>query len=132
MNNLGDRIKELRTEKKVSQTVLGKHIGVGKTTISNYETGYSMPDNETLTKIANFFNVSTDYLLGRTDIRNSADRISEALEDDEELSIFWDDMKERPELKILFKQTRELSPKAIQQVIRIIKAIEDEEDRENN
>ncbi|CAK7002877.1 helix-turn-helix transcriptional regulator [Tissierella sp.] len=132
MNNLGDRIKELRTEKKVSQTVLGKHIGVGKTTISNYETGYSMPDNETLTKIANFFNVSTDYLLGRTNIKNPADKISEVLEDDEELSMFWDEMKERPELKILFKQTRELSPKAIQQVIRIIKAIEDEEDRENN
>ena len=40
-------------------------------------------------------------------------------------------MKERPELKLMFKQTKDLSPKAIQQVIRIIKAIEDEEDREN-
>lgn len=67
MTILGNRIKELRNSKKISQAELGKRIGVGKTTISNYETGYSAPDNETLKKIADVLSTTTDYLLGRTD-----------------------------------------------------------------
>lgn len=70
MSVLGDRIKELRNEKRISQTELGKEVGVGKTTISNYETDYSTPDNETLKKIADILLTSTDYLLGRTNIKD--------------------------------------------------------------
>ncbi|CAK7069518.1 helix-turn-helix transcriptional regulator [Tissierella sp.] len=128
----GEILRRLREEKGLSQKDLADYLKISRQAYNHYESGKREPSYETLKSLSNYFEVSTDYLLGRTDIRNSADRISEALEDDEELSIFWDDMKERPELKILFKQTRELSPKAIQQVIRIIKAIEDEEDRENN
>jgi transcriptional regulator with XRE-family HTH domain len=128
--NLLERVQMLCSEKGISQRKLESELKLGNGATSKWMK--SSPSGDVLQKVADFFSVSIDYLLGRTDIRNSADRISEALEDDEELSIFWDDMKERPELKILFKQTRELSPKAIQQVIRIIKAIEDEEDRENN
>lgn len=61
----GKRIRLLRRSKGVTQTELGQAIGVGKTTISNYETGYSSPDTETLSKMAQYFNVTTDYLLGR-------------------------------------------------------------------
>jgi transcriptional regulator with XRE-family HTH domain len=63
----GKRIRLLRRSKGVTQTELGQAIGVGKTTISNYETGYSSPDTETLSKMAQYFNVSTDYLLCQTD-----------------------------------------------------------------
>lgn len=72
MNNLKDnifaqRLKELRHDrKKITQDMLANDLQVSKTTISNYETGYSMPDIETLIRIATYFNVSTDYLLGRT------------------------------------------------------------------
>lgn len=64
---IGKRIKLLRGNRGINQTELGEAIGVGKTTISNYETDYSSPDTETLSKIARFFNVSTDYLLCQTD-----------------------------------------------------------------
>lgn len=131
MDSLGIRIRELRNEKDVSQTTLGKYLGVGKTTVSNYETGYSTPDNETLAKLSSFFNVTTDYLLGISDSRNPKDDISIALESDKELASFWNILKEREDLKLLFKQTKNLDKKSIEQVIRIIKAIEDEEDREN-
>ncbi|MBE3593404.1 MAG: XRE family transcriptional regulator, partial [Thermoanaerobacter sp.] len=50
--------------------------------------------------------------------------------DDPELFEFWNTLKKREDLKLLFKQTKKLSPKDIKQIIRIIKAIEDEEDRE--
>ena len=71
MDSLGDRIRKLRNEKDISQSTLGKYLGVGKTTISNYETGYSTPDNEILAKLSSFFNVSTDYLLGVSDNRSN-------------------------------------------------------------
>ncbi|AWW28351.1 MULTISPECIES: helix-turn-helix domain-containing protein [unclassified Acetobacterium] len=61
------RLKTLRQQKNINQAELGKILDVGKTTISNYETGYSVPDLETVVKLADYFNVSTDYLLGRTD-----------------------------------------------------------------
>ncbi|MDD2401970.1 MAG: helix-turn-helix transcriptional regulator [Clostridia bacterium] len=61
----GDRLKDLRTEKGLTQTELANIIGLKKTTISNYETGFSFPDYKTLIKLADFFKVSTDYLLGR-------------------------------------------------------------------
>lgn len=63
------RLKILRQEKHLNQVELSKTILVGNKTISDYERGVSNPDFETLQKIANFFNVSTDYLLGKTDER---------------------------------------------------------------
>lgn len=64
---IGNRLKELRNKKSITQVELGKAIGLSKQTISTYELGTREPDNETLLKLANFFNVSLDYLLGRTD-----------------------------------------------------------------
>lgn len=57
----GKRIRLLRRSKGVTQTELGQAIGVGKTTISNYETGYSSPDTETLSKMAQYFIVLDIY-----------------------------------------------------------------------
>jgi len=61
--DFGKRLASLRKINNVTQEELGKVIGVGKTTVSNYETGYSSPDYEMLKKIANHFGVSTDELL---------------------------------------------------------------------
>jgi hypothetical protein len=61
---------------------------------------------------------------------NNIQQISDAVKDDPELHEFWDMLKEREDLQILFKQTKKLDSKGIQQIIRIIKAIEDEEDNE--
>lgn len=69
MTTLADRLKELRKSKNLTQTDLGKILGVGKTTISMYETNNSTPNDEIKLKIAEFFNVSLDYLLGKTDYK---------------------------------------------------------------
>ena len=60
------RLKELRKEANLTQTKLGEIIGLSGRTIGNYESGDRDPDNETLKKIADYFEVTTDYLLGRT------------------------------------------------------------------
>lgn len=63
----GKKLRELRELKGLSQEELGKVLNKTKNNISQYETGKREPDLETLNKIADFFNVTTDYLLGRTD-----------------------------------------------------------------
>lgn len=69
MATLSDRIKQLRKEKNLTQPELGKIIGMGKTTISMYETGNSTPGDDIKLKMAEYFNVSMDYLMGVSDIR---------------------------------------------------------------
>lgn len=59
-----ERFKELRLERKLSQGELAKELGVSQRSISSWETGFREPDFETLSKIAIFFGVSADYLLG--------------------------------------------------------------------
>lgn len=66
MNN---RIRTLREEKQMSQIDLAKQFNITSATISQYELGKRFPDQETLEKLADFFDVSVDYLLCRTKIR---------------------------------------------------------------
>ncbi len=66
----GKRLKELRINKKLTQEELGRKIHVSKVSISGYESGNRTPDTETLQRIADYFGVTTDYLLGRTEHPN--------------------------------------------------------------
>ena len=61
------RLKELRKEKNISQLKLALDLSMNQNTISRYETGEREADYKTLIKIADYFNVSIDYLLERTD-----------------------------------------------------------------
>ena len=60
----GDRLKELRISKDLSQDDLGEILGVRKSSTSNWENNKATPTYEILTKLAEYFNVTTDYLLG--------------------------------------------------------------------
>ena len=123
-------LKELRKSKNITQEELAKMVGVERSTVGKWESKNIIPPADMLVSLSEFFNVSVDYLLGRADVKNPSDEISDALEDDKELADFWNKLKEREDLQLLFKQTKNLSSKDIKQIIRIIKAIEDEEDRE--
>ena len=68
------RIKELRNEKKQTLKQMAEAFGTSNQVISRYELGQAEPDFETLIKIADYFNVSVDYLLGRTDKRFTSDK----------------------------------------------------------
>ncbi|GGK32982.1 transcriptional regulator [Caldalkalibacillus thermarum] len=62
-----ERLKKLRKNHDLTQQKLADHLGLKRPTYAKYETGENQPDPDTLKKIADFFNVSVDYLLGRTD-----------------------------------------------------------------
>lgn len=61
--SLGEKLKALRTAKKMSQKELAERIGIAKSVISFYESGDRFPSYDVLIKIARIFNVTTDYLL---------------------------------------------------------------------
>ena len=131
---LDKRLKILRLECEKTQEEIAKDLGISRIRYNQYETGKRTPDNEILVQISEYFNVSIDYLLGKSEIRNpyeSHARIKDSIEDDPELLEFWEVLKEREDLQLMFKQTKQMSPKDIRQIIKIIKAIEDEEDAEN-
>lgn len=64
---IGEKIKELRKNSKITQEQLGNAIGVSKMAISYFEKGKKSPGRESLEKIADYFGVTTDYLLGRSE-----------------------------------------------------------------
>ncbi|MCI5941475.1 MAG: helix-turn-helix domain-containing protein [Ligilactobacillus animalis] len=77
---IGSRIKDLRKSKKMSQSDLGKMIGVSQTTVTAWETGRAEPASAYISKLADFFNVSADYLLGRPEKKTDTTK-SDKIED---------------------------------------------------
>lgn len=69
MSKLAIRIKELRKENNMTQDEFGKKFGIVKSTVSMYENGHNSPDDDLKVKIADYFDVSLDYLLGRVNKR---------------------------------------------------------------
>lgn len=63
--NMGSKIRDLRKEKRLSQTELGKLIHVSQQTVTAWENNKAEPTSSAVVQLAEVFNVSTDYLLGR-------------------------------------------------------------------
>lgn len=84
-----NRIKSLREDRDMRQSDLAEATGIDQRTISNYETGKTLPDAYALVRLANFFDVSIDYLLCRSNndfsskekIIKYINRISDELEE---------------------------------------------------
>jgi len=69
----GDRFKNLRESRKLSQQQLADALNINRSTYARYELGQTQPDFETLEKMASFYDVSVDYLLGRKSSEHKAD-----------------------------------------------------------
>lgn len=72
MTEFKDRIKELRTERNLTQSQLAVKINRGEATIRAWETGRAKPDAEMLISLSKLFSCTVDYLLGISDIKSSA------------------------------------------------------------
>lgn len=66
----GNILKKIRQDNNMTQDELAKRIDTSRSNIANYENGKNMPSIDILEKIAKLFNCTTDYLLGKSDIRN--------------------------------------------------------------
>ncbi len=83
-----NRIKSLREEAGIAQKELAKHFNVAQNTVSSWETGKRDPDTETVIRIANFFDVTIDYVLGNSDIKKAPSFEDAGLSPDEAALLF--------------------------------------------
>lgn len=79
---IGQRIRDLRKQKRMSQTELAKSAGVSQTTVTAWETGKAEPSSSAVAKLADIFNVTTDYLLGRPNKQDTKKDDVELSDDD--------------------------------------------------
>ena len=64
MVNMGQRLKQLRTQKNLTQKQVAERVGLAVSAISSYESGFRYPSYPTLVKLASMYHVSCDYLIG--------------------------------------------------------------------
>ncbi len=82
MRNVGQILSQLRKERELGQKELAALLNMSIGTISNYENNVHAPDLATLCKLADFFHVTTDYLLGRTDYRCPPEQLNRYITSD--------------------------------------------------
>ena len=106
---LKNKLRMLREKTGLTQKEFASKFNMSDARYNHYETGKREPDYDTLKSFADFFEVSTDFLLGRTDIDNSTI--------DEEFSELLND----PELLVAFKDISSLSENDKKEIINFIK-----------
>lgn len=91
----GERLKELRKSKKVTQEDIAKKFDVNPATVSAWEVGKAEPSYEVLTELANYFGVSVEYLLNfNQDDLDKIERLKQALKEAGMWDYEMDDMSE--------------------------------------
>ncbi|KAF5070521.1 helix-turn-helix protein [anaerobic digester metagenome] len=85
----GDRLKSIRLENDMTQEELGNLLNKSKNNISQYETGKREPDLDTLDIISDYFKVSLDYLLGKTDDQTPVRNVDQDLHDELDVETKW-------------------------------------------
>jgi transcriptional regulator with XRE-family HTH domain len=73
--NFNEKLKELRIQNDLKLQDIADYLGVSKPTVSRFETGEREPSFENLIKLADFYKVSTDYLLGRSNCDLSGEKL---------------------------------------------------------
>lgn len=96
MATFGEMLAELRKDRGMTQRELADVIHVSVSTISNYEQDIHFPDMEKLLDIADFFHVTTDYLLGRCSSNLSTDVFSEILVGEKTVGDIIQDLRKLP------------------------------------
>lgn len=90
----GEIIEKLRKERKLAQKELAAHLSVSVGTVSNYENSVHYPDLAMLHRLSDFFEVSADYLLGRTKYRGDVKMLNDKVTPEHSLVDFVDTLLE--------------------------------------
>lgn len=131
---LGDRLKEARKQKNMTQMDASKRLGITNGALSGYERNYRDPDTEMLKKIADLYNVSSEWLLGRSDemekklnspfnskdekdVAKRLEKFREDIEKSDGLAFSGEPMSEEAKesliesMKFIFEQTQRINKK---------------------
>lgn len=107
-----ERLRMLRQQRGLSQQELAKKLGISGSAISMYERGERTPDFELLDLICDFFNVDTDYILGK--------EIGSTYYLDPEAAEMANELFHRPEMRVLFDASRKLTKEDIEMVTALV------------
>lgn len=108
---LSTRLKMLRTQHRKTQQDMADVLGISRQGYAKYENNLGEPDNSTLSKLADYFDVSTDYLLGRSDSLT----LTQEEKEEAEFQAFAND----PELKRWYKEL----PKSKEEDLRMLRSM---------
>lgn len=111
---LGKRLKQLREEKEKTQTEIAQLLQITAQAYSNYERDLRIPDAAMLQKLGDYFNVTIDYLLGRSNIRKPISNPYNLTE--QELELF-EKIKCDPEISILFHDLKNADNAEIKELL---------------
>lgn len=136
MTLFAGRLRELRSQRGLTQSELANRIGVNKQTISQYERGVREPNFETLDALCDYFNVSSDYILGKEDVTmRYVDAKGLEMLDSDELAPYYIDpdardlanfLKDNPEHKVLFDASRKVKKEDISRALKAVGIFIDE------
>lgn len=121
-----DRVLDLLKQKGVSKNKMLTELNLNRNSFVNWIERNTVPSGETLTKIADYFSVSVDYLLGNDNVKVYDDNDNIVVIDDETRDII-DSLRTRPEMKILFSVSKKATKKDIEKAVAIIEALKDTE-----
>jgi transcriptional regulator with XRE-family HTH domain len=109
----GTRLKELRERKRLTQSQLAEVLDVSQQAVGKWELDKASPDDNTLIRIANYFGVTTDYLLGYDD--------KPTYYTDPETALLAQELKDNPEYRALLDATKGLKPESVKEIMAFIK-----------
>ncbi|WP_127058834.1 helix-turn-helix domain-containing protein [Veillonella ratti] len=116
-----ERFEQLLKENNVTPYRVSKETGIPTATLSSWKKGTYTPKNDKLQLIADYFNVSLEWLIGNTDLREKIP--TEGYYDDPEVAKLANEIKNDPELRLLLDAKRSLSKEDMESVINITKSL---------
>ena len=114
-----DRVKQLRKATGLNQAHIAERLSVGQRQVSNYESGKDFPSEQTLIQLADFFCVSLDYLLDRSDDPRSKEFSADRREKRASLKTKEAELLETLPASLLpaYNEAKEKNPESLQQII---------------
>lgn len=133
--SIGKRISDLRRKKNLTQEELAKKVEISRAALSHYEKDRRDPDYDTLDKIADVFEVSADYLIGRTNKKELYNKVTVA---GQEIKLATDELKLFEELRkhpVMFHDLASDPENKVKELIKLYKMkkiLLDEDDEEDS
>jgi transcriptional regulator with XRE-family HTH domain len=115
--NMGDKLKHLRIKKGLTQEEVGLKIGLQKAAINKYEKGtVENLKSTTIKKLADLFEIEPSYFF-------FDDEKTPLVNNDEELTEYLEELKTRPEMKMLFKLAKGATKADVEKAVKIVEAL---------